>query len=254
MLGGAVVAARKQDQLARLGRPDVELLGPLGGDLVVARARGSGAAACEPISSTASRRSCSASHARAAPARRPGRRASRARRREPAQQVVRAGGADRDRPRDRLRGRGGLDGHEAAHARAADADAAASTPSSAARKRAILPTSASASGTHRVLRLAVSALVVGERRPAARGAGPAEVAVVLLSRPGAVDDHHPRPGRRRLRQPEQVGPARVHAHVGGPRNASAHRLARYSRRRPLTPQRQVLSGGESRRPDPGKRR
>ena len=48
------------------------------------------------------------------------------------------------------------------------------------------------------------ALVVGERRPAA-AAQPGEVGVVLLARAGAVQDQHPRPGRRRRRrQPEQV--------------------------------------------------
>ena len=199
----------------------------------------------DPISSTACRRSCSASHAD-----------ERARAvgvdphlepvpLEPAHQVMRAGRADRDRPGDGVRGRGGLDGHEAAHARATNADAVCIDAVDLGKEPGHPADVGERLRAHRVLRLPVPPLVVGHGRPAARGTGSPEVAVVLLSRPGAMEDHHRPPGRRGLRQPEHVGASFVNAHVRGPGNAPAHRVARYSSRRPLSPRRQVLSGGEA---------
>src|SRR6266545_2956970 len=68
------------------------------------------------------------------------------------------------------------------------------------------------------------ALVESERRPAARGAGAAEVTVVLLARPRAVNDHHGRPRRRRVGEPEHVRAPLVRPRLAWPGNCPPHRL------------------------------
>ena len=85
---------------------------------------------------------------------------------------------------------------------------------------------------HQVLALAVPALVVGDRGPAVGGAEAPEVGVVLLRRPGAVDDHHARPGRLGPRQPEPVGPALVDAALDREAPGSRRRIAANPRSRP----------------------
>ena len=167
------------------------------------------------MSSAASRRSCSPSQATRA-----SRDASETRKSsffaaEHPAQVLLAGRADRDRAGDRLRGRGRVDRPEAAHARAPDTDPRRVDAVVRGQEPRHLGDVAQGCGAHLVRRLAVAALVVGDRGPAAGGAHPREVAVVLLPRSGAVEDHHPRPLALRLGQPEPVRTALVLAPNAG---------------------------------------
>ena len=194
------------------------------------RGRAAASAASAPSSATASRRSCSPSQASSAstsaahlepcPSRRP------------RAQPVLGGRADRDRARDRLDRRRGVDRQIAAHARAADADARRVDAVAGGEHRRHPADVAERRRAHQILALAVAALVVGDRRPAVGGAEATEVGVALLRRSGAVDDHHARPGRLGSRQPEPEGPAVVDAALvgGAPASAAASaRLAAYAR-------------------------
>ena len=238
VLRGPMVAPRQQDQLARLAAPARRAPRTTPRESGRRRGRGSGAAAWSP----------SARPPRAGRARRARPRAPRCAGVDP--HLERAGAKPPQRdgrlPPGRSRSR------RRSHSSVAAAWIAmkppmleprtqtlsASTPSRPAQEARHRADVGQRRGAHPVLGFAVTALVEGERRPAARRAGAAEVAVVLLARPRSVDDHHPRPRRRRLREPEQVGPARVHpgsARLAG--DGPAHRLAQATRRsaRPVEP-------------------